>query len=153
MITTLTSIVSGIELLTELTAACIGLMALDKLATLIRLTYKAGRLTGHAWRTYVVPAILWAADGISWCLAQVDWEEAKQTLLAFVALLITTAQLIHERWVAWHDVQPVQLAPAVNPLFDVATELQSMSCRQLRVQFGLTQRCSKYQLIAAAIAQ
>ena len=91
MITTLTSLVGGIELLAELTAAGVALMALDRLAAAIRFTYTAGRFTGRMWFTYGVPAVLATADFISWLIAQIDWAEARDTLIAFLALLLTGA--------------------------------------------------------------
>lgn len=92
MISTLTSLVGGIELLAELTAAGVALMALDRLAAAIRFTYTAGRFTGRMWFTYGVPAVLATADFISWLIAQIDWAEARDTLIAFLALLYTGAE-------------------------------------------------------------
>lgn len=66
-------ILAGIELLTDLSLAAVALMALGRLADLIKLIYAAGRLTGHAWFTYAVPAILWTADQISYVNSLIDW--------------------------------------------------------------------------------
>lgn len=66
-------ILAGIELLTDLSLAAVALMALGRLADLVKLTYTAGRLTGHAWFTYAVPAILWTADQISYVNSLIDW--------------------------------------------------------------------------------
>lgn len=93
MISTLTSLVGGIELLAELTAAGVALMALDRLAAAIRFTYTAGRFTGHLWFTYGVPAVLATADFISWLNSQIDWAEVRsgvnEGLRIFFALVIT----------------------------------------------------------------
>jgi|DEB0MinimDraft_6_1074348.scaffolds.fasta_scaffold123834_1 hypothetical protein len=93
MISTLTSLVGGIELLAELTAAGVALMALDRLAAAIRFTYKAGRYVGHLWFTYGVPAVLATADFISWVNSQIDWHEVRsgviEGLRIFIALTIT----------------------------------------------------------------
>lgn len=107
MLTTLSTIAGSIELLAELTAAGIALMLLDKLAAFIRLTYKAGRLTGYAWFTYAVPAILKTADFISWVNSQIDWDEVRsgviQGLRIFIALVITCCIESHRLLIAYSE--------------------------------------------------
>lgn len=69
----------------ELVTAGALLWCLNALARFIRLVYDAGRWTGMLWRFYVVPAVLFLADWISWGVAQVDWVEVRRVLkLCFV---------------------------------------------------------------------
>ena len=63
----------------------------------------------------------------------------------------------HAEWIGsidWSASTPSAppAAPSINPLFDVATELDQFSCKQIRQAFGLRQKVSKTKLIAAAIA-
>ena len=53
----------------ELVTAGALLWCLNALARFIRLVYDAGRWTGMFWRFYVVPAVLFLADWISWGVA------------------------------------------------------------------------------------
>ena len=69
----------------ELVTAGALLWCLNALARFIRLAYDAGRWTGMFWRFYVVPAVLFLADWISWGVAQVDWLEVRRvSKLCFV---------------------------------------------------------------------
>lgn len=69
----------------ELVTAGALLWCLNALARFIRLVYDAGRWTGMFWRFYVVPAVLFLADWISWGVAQVDWVEVRRvSKLCFV---------------------------------------------------------------------
>ena len=69
----------------ELVTAGALLWCLNALARFIRLVYDAGRWTGVLWRFYVVPAVLFLADWISWGVAQVDWVEVcRVSKLSFV---------------------------------------------------------------------
>ena len=164
MIHTLTTLVGGIELLTEITAVGVLLMVLDRLATAIRWTYNAGRFVGRVWFSYGLPVLLWTADQTSRLLSQIDWRFVAATtwdcLKTITALVITAALIIrdwHRDWVGsidWTVSAPSAppVAPSINPLFDVATELDQFSCKQIRQAFGLRQKVSKTKLIAAAIA-
>ncbi len=161
MIHTITTLVGGLELLTELLSVAVILTVLDKLGTAIRWTYAAGRFTGRIWFSYGLPALLWTADQISWLLAQIDWTEVRDTVLAMAgtitALAITTALMIrdwHRDWVGeidWSQPTP-PAAPFINPLFDAAAELEAMTCKQIRQEFGLRLKTNKTKLIAAALA-
>lgn len=162
MFTHISSLVAGVELVTELLSAAVLLMALDKLGTAIRWTYKAGRFTGRLWFTYGVPAVLAAADGISWLNAQIDWRFSASIffdcLKVVVAALITSATLLrdaHRRWVGSIDwsLPAVRVAPSINPLFDVATDLELMTCRQLQTMTGTRRRVAKRELIAAYVTR
>ena len=68
----------------ELLTAGALLWCLNALARFIRLVYEAGRWTGWLWRTYLVPAVLYLADSISWGVAQVDWLEVRRSLKLFL---------------------------------------------------------------------
>ena len=125
MITTLTSLVGGIELLAELTAAGVALMALDRLAAAIRFTYTAGRFTGRLWYTYGVPAVLAAADFISWLNSQIDWADVRsgviEGLRIFIALAITVCIQSYvlllntsERLGRWYSALIVPAAKTIN---------------------------------------
>lgn len=136
----------------ELITAGALLWCLSTLANLIRWTYAAGAAVGAIWFVHVWPFL-------RWLYRQIDWVEVRQGLIAFAALVITAAELVLEwfgtvrrSWIAWHDVVPTTVTPAINPLLGLAEELQELSCRQLRAEFGLKQRCGKQQLIALALA-
>lgn len=162
MFTHISSLVAGVELVTELLSAAVLLMALDKLATAIRWTYKAGRFAGWLWFTYGVPAVLATADGISWLNSKIDWRFSASVffdcLKIVVVALITSVTLLndaHRRWVGSIDwnLPTVQVAPSINPLFDVATELELMTCRQLQKMTGTRRRVAKRELIAAYVTR
>jgi hypothetical protein len=81
--------------------------------------------------------------------------------VALTVLIYVAGEFTGRFWYRWHSdwigtidwSQPTPPAPpAINPLFDVATELEQFSCNQIRQTFGLRQRVSKTKLIAAAIA-
>ena len=42
--------------------------------------------------------------------------------------------------------------PAINPLLAIAFDLEELSCKQIRSEFGLKQKTSKTKLIGAALA-
>ena len=162
MFSAIAPLVAGVELVTELLSVAVLLMALDKLATAIRWTYAAGKFAGRIWFTYGLPAFLFIADGISAVCAQIDWQEAAATVRDSLAVItaagITTAVYVHEwhaDWVGSIDwaAKPAPLAaPVINPLMDIAASLESLSCKQIRTQFGLKQKTSKAKLIAMAMA-
>lgn len=163
MIHTITTIASGIELLTDLSIAAVALMALDKVATAVRWTYRAGRFAGRLWFTYGLPAFLLAADSISYVNAMIDWQFAFSVffdcLKAIGSAAYVAGQVIGETFFAWHaawvgtvNYTPAPITPAINPLLDAAAELEAMSCKQIREAFSLKARCSKARLIAMALA-
>ena len=171
MIHTLNSLLSGIELLTEISLAGVLLMALDRLAAAIRFTYAAGRLCGRCWFNYGQPALLAAADGISWLLAEIDWTEVRGTLadgarvlIAAVITVAITAQLLLVRcsatigcWYAALLVREVDepappVAPVQHPVMALADELEQLTQRQLMALTGCRRKISKTQLIAMALA-
>lgn len=96
----------------ELVTAGALLWCLNALARFIRLVYDAGRWTGMLWRFYVVPAVLFLADWISWGVAQVDWVEVRRvSKLCFVHLAAVTVLLVRA---AVRTVQAVRFGvPAI----------------------------------------
>lgn len=84
----------------ELVTAGALLWCLNALARFIRLVYDAGRWTGWLWRFYVVPAVLFLADWISWGVAQVDWLEVRRVFkLSFVhcaAVSVLTVRAVRQ---------------------------------------------------------
>ena len=151
--------VAGIELVTELLSAAVILMALDKLATAIRWTYAAGRYTGRLWFTYGLPAFLMVADGISWFNSQIDWRFVAATvwdcLKVVTALAITAYSLTcdaHKRWIGSINWD-LPAAPAINPLFEMAAELEQLTGKQLKAITGSRRRAAKRELVAAYMAR
>ena len=154
--------VAGIELVTELLSVAVILMALDKLATAIRWTYKAGRFTGRLWFSYGLPAFLMAADGISWINAQIDWQTAAgvfvDCLKVITAAFITAVTLTcdaHKRWVGSIDwsMPSAPVAPAISPLFEMAADLELLTSKQLKAMTGSRRRVAKRELVAAYMAR
>jgi hypothetical protein len=82
----------------------LALEALDALARAAQLTYAAGRAAGRLWFAHGQPALLAAADGISWLIAEIDWAEAMATAAAAgraaLALAITAAMQAHHLLIA-----------------------------------------------------
>ena len=151
--------VASIELVTELLSAAVILMALDKLATAIRWTYAAGRYTGRLWFTYGLPAFLMVADGISWLNSQIDWRFVAATVwdcLKVVAALAITAYSLtcdaHKRWIGSINWD-LPAAPAINPLFEIAAELEQLTGKQLKAITGSRRRAAKRELVAAYMAR
>lgn len=161
MFSAIAPLVAGVELVTELLSVAVLLMALDKLATAIRWTYAAGKFTGHLWFTYGLPALLFIADGISAISAQIDWAETAATVrnsFAVIAATVITASVYvrewHTNWVGsveWTEPK-APATPAINPLLQIALDLEELSCKQIRSQFGLKQKTNKSKLIAIAMA-
>ena len=77
----------------ELLTAGALLWCLNALARFIRLVYETGRWTGWFWRTYLVPALLYLADSISWGVAQVDWLEVRRVLKLLFTHTVTITVL------------------------------------------------------------
>ena len=151
--------VASIELVTELLSAAVILMALDKLATAIRWTYAAGRYTGRLWFTYGLPAFLMVADGISWLNSQIDWRFVAATVwdcLKVVAALAITAYSLtcdaHKRWIGSINWD-LPTAPDINPLFEMAAELEQLTGKQLKAITGSRRRAAKRELVAAYMAR
>ena len=148
----------------ELITAGALLWALNTLATAIRFTYSAGRWCGRLWFSYGLPALLLAADGISWLNAQIDWIEVARTVLdclkVIAALAITSWTLTcdaHKRWIGSIDwslpAAPAAPArPAVQPLFELADELQQLTGKQLSAITGRSRRTSKARMVATYLA-
>ena len=81
--------------------------------------------------------------------------------IALCVLIYVAGEFTGRFWYRWHAdwvgtidwTVPVEPAPpAINPLFDIATELEEFTCKQIRQAFGLKQKVSKTKLIGAAIA-
>lgn len=69
----------------------------ERIEQAIRFTYNAGRLAGRLWFTHGLPALLAAADWLSWANSQIDWQQVRSTvkggLVIITTTLITLAQL------------------------------------------------------------
>ena len=163
MFSAISTLTAGVELVTELLSAAVLLMALDKLAAAVRFTYRAGRFTGWLWFSYGVPAILWAADGISWILSHIDWAEVAATVRDCLAVIVSAAVAAalvtrdaHRAWIGSIDwaipLEPVApVSPAVHPLALIAEDLTELSANQLRAALKTRKRTSKARLIAAGL--
>ena len=137
------------------------LAVLNQFANSIRWTYAAGKFIGRLWFLYGLPLFLLIADGISAICSRIDWAEiaieARQILVTLTALAITTATFIrdwHHNWIGsidWSLPTP-PAPPAINPLLDIATSIEQLTCKQIRTQFGLKQQTRKSNLIAIALA-
>jgi len=172
----LAAITTAWAALGEIVTAGALLLALDRLAAAIRFTYRCGHAVGTAWFRWGLPALLAAADAISAVLAEIDWIEVRDTVIAglkvLIAATITLAITAHQLLIqlsaalgrayaaltvreapaskAVVTAQPC--APAVHPLALVAAGLEPLSHRQLQVITGCRRRVAKQQLIAAALA-
>ena len=93
MIHSITAGIAGLEtalgLVAELLSITALFTALNFLSNLIRFTYKAGKLTGYIWFTFVVPAILWLADGISYINSLIDWQFVAATFLDCLKVVVS----------------------------------------------------------------
>ena len=161
MISAITTLTTGIELVTELLSAAVLLMALDWLGTAIRFTYRAGYAVGTVWFRWGLPALLTTADGISWLNSQIDWRFVAATAwdcLKVVAVLAITAWSLtcdaHKRWVGSVDwsLPATPVPAAVNPLFEMAGELERLSSKQLKALTGSKRRVAKRELVASYMA-
>jgi hypothetical protein len=98
----------------ELVTAASLLWCLNQLATLIERTYHAGVVTGRFYWRHLHPALLAAADGISWIHAQIDWAEVRAIVIAgsrlCLAAVITTAVMAHHLLIVCSE----QLGKAVS---------------------------------------
>ena len=175
MLSSLTSLLGGLELLTEVITAGVLLMALDKVAAAIRLTYKTGHAIGTIWYRYGVPAVLWIADHISWIWSQIEWQQVRSDVAAMLRILIagvitaviTAHQLLIKtsavmgRWYASRVASPeperapdhtLVAPPSINPLSVIADELSELTGKELRLITGNRRKIAKRQLIAAFIS-
>ena len=93
MIHSITAGIAGLEtalgLIAELLSITALFTALNFLSNLIRFTYKAGRTTGYIWFTFVVPAILWLADGISYINSLIDWRFVADTVVDCLKVIVS----------------------------------------------------------------
>ena len=93
MIHSITAGIAGLEtalgLVAELLSITALFTALNFLSNLIRLTYKAGKFTGYIWFTFIVPAILWLADGISYVNSLIDWQFAIDTFIDSLKVVVS----------------------------------------------------------------
>jgi hypothetical protein len=126
----------------------------------------AGRIAG---RCYVVARLIdWREVGaIVWhgliVLAVMTWHAGRETGRAVHCANDALAALWRRLWVPpvvsppEAPAQPLQrltvaVPVAIHPLAELAAELESLSCRQLRTIGGIRARRSKQQLIAAICA-
>lgn len=133
-----------------------------------QLTYNAGVAAGRFWFTYVVPALLAAADWISWANSQIDWREVRsiirQGVVIIAAASITAAQLALPTLVRisaalgrWYRTMLVGAAaamqsPAIHPLMEAAAQMERFTCNDLRRMTGIRRKASKRFLAAMAVA-
>lgn len=133
-----------------------------------QLTYNAGAAAGRIWFTYVVPALLAAADWISWANSQIDWREVRsivrQGVVIIAAASIAAAQLAVPTLVRmsaalgrWYRTMLVGATaamqpPAIHPLMEVAAALERFTSSDLRHMTGIRRKASKRYLAAVAVA-
>ena len=93
MIHSITAGIAGLEtalgLIAELLSITALFTALNFLSNLIRFTYKAGKFTGYIWFTFIVPAILWLADGISYINSLIDWQLVAATFVDCLKVIVS----------------------------------------------------------------
>ena len=93
MIHSITAGIAGLEtalgLVAELLSITALFTALNFLSNLIRFTYKAGKFTGYIWFTFIVPAILWLADGISYINSLIDWQFVAATFVDCLKVIVS----------------------------------------------------------------
>ena len=77
------------------------------------------------------------------------------TMRRRTAALFTVVTLLWDargRYLAANTITPVTVAPVIHPLAMVATDLQQLTCSEIRRTYGLRQKTSKARLIGAALA-
>lgn len=150
----------------DLITAGLILSALNVLANSIRLTYRAGCLCGRlAW-----PAIHWLAAVarlIDWRLvAAVVFDGLKILAAAVVAAVVTchaalisASERLGKLYAASIASMPdapkvavAAVAPIVHPLALIASDLESLTAKQLREITGSRRKVAKAQLVAAWLA-
>ena len=81
--------------------------------------------------------------------------------IVLCVLIYVAGEFTGRFWYRWHadwvgvidwTAPAAPAPPAINPLFDIATDLQEMTCNAIRAEFGLKARTSKFKLIGAAMA-
>ncbi|MEY4443738.1 MAG: hypothetical protein RL442_2738 [Pseudomonadota bacterium] len=169
----LAAITTAWAALGEIVTAGALLLVLDRIAAAIRTVYSAGRCCGRIWFRHGQPALLAAADAVSWLLSQIDWAEVRATVaagarvliaavitLALTAhqLVITTSAAMGRRYAALLTapapaaMAPAALAPLQHPLATVATELELLTRRELQALTGCRRKLPKAQLVTLAVA-
>lgn len=109
---------------------------------------------------------------------QINWAEVMETFLhglkVMIAITLVLARYSRQAWdnlPAWSEkvgkaysslivghvtksvgVTAVKAPPAQHPLQEIADDLQSMTCSQLRALVGTKRKLTKAQLIAMAVA-
>ena len=151
----------------ELITAGAILWSLNSLANLVRFTYKAGRLTGRLlW-----PVIHATVAGLRWAARNIDWRLVAtivfEGLVAIGVALWMAAVWSHRNLIALsarlgrcyaallttpETVVAVTVLPMVHPLAEMAADLETMTCKQLRELIGTKKRLRKAELIALAVA-
>ena len=150
----------------ELITAGAILWTLNAAANLIRLTWKAGRLTGRLlW-----PVIHATVAGLRWAARNIDWRMVAMIVIeSLVAIgvglwvgarwshrmLILTSEKAGNCFAALITTTETAMAtvqPMVHPLADVAAELESLTCVQLRAMLGTKRKVRKAELIAMLLA-
>lgn len=152
----------------ELITAGAILWTLNAAANLIRLTFKAGCLAGRMlW-----PVIHATVAGLRWAARNIDWRMVAMIViesLVIIAASVWTATVWSHRMLivlserAGHcfaalitaaDATLDTIQPMVHPLAEVASELDSMTCSQLRAMLGngrKVRKLRKAQLIEALL--
>ena len=149
-----------------LTAGAI-LWALNSLANLICLTFKAGQLTGQLlW-----PLIHATIRGLRWAARNIDWRLVAMIVLEGLVILAAgsyyllrnshrqlikasaTLGHIYAAFLTQQQQQQIKtVQPLIHPLASIATELEALTVKQLRTMTGTRQKLRKAELIALAIA-
>ena len=141
------------------------LWSLNSLANLIRFTYQAGCAAGRAlW-----PAIHAITRALRWAIAEIDWRMVATIVLhglVATVVLVWTATIWIRRQVLTlserigriyaallvKQQHNLQLSPMVHPLAEIASELDALTCKELRKIVGVKRNVRKAHLIAYAIA-
>lgn len=149
----------------ELITAGAILWTLNATANLIRITYKAGCVTGRAlW-----PLIHLTIAGIRWAVREIDWRLVATIVIEGLVVIVVGAWTI----AVWSHRTLINVSeqagrcfaslitttnamiaarPMVHPLANVAAELESLTCSQLRAMVGTSRKVRKAELIAMLLA-
>ena len=151
----------------ELITAGAILWSLNTIANMIRITYKAGHLTGRIlW-----PMIHAVVAGIRWAAREIDWRMVGAIVIeGLVAIVVgswTIAVWSHRALINLSSrlghcyaalltttrvVTAVKVIPMVHPLAEMAADLETMTCKQLRLLVGTNRKMCKADLITLALA-
>lgn len=126
----------------ELITATAILGSLNILANAIRTTYKLGQLTGRI----IWPVLHFIKDSlalIDWRVVFVVFVDATKTLIALIIMLCLeghkqliiaseTLGKLYANMLTQTQQHGRTIAPVVNPLYDLASEMQDLTCKQLR---------------------